>query len=410
MPAIAAPVPIAIIVSLASLASASLTPLASITITNTFLPPSTTTSQPPSTTHFASLLPRGGGDGIMITDGLLDHWRPPFDVGGLTTHTVYYTPGRPQHRTNLSPNCPGYEYCLFNESGVPQTGRYRGDSSDYPNLAIRTSTRMLHRPKDSWVRTENVVVHTGAGLPGVVTRLMTHHTIPVRKEWASDEMGGVTWKNVYDGSMKYAVEEWMERYRPTDLQSQVEMWRTAKGRTAREEPTTVTAMSDAVEMWKERGRQLTWHTWDGKTTLVRVVRRVVETRTTTERRVSGGLGLTAGGVVGEEDVTPTLTTSDRRDVGGNWDVGGKPALSMRSVLGRQKRPTMTTTKKMELDGSGEPEAKPALTVRGIVYENEMEPVVTTTADKPEEKEAVETSARWLQVASLSITGFWEWAR
>lgn len=269
---------------------------------------------------------------------------------------------------------------------------------------------MLHRPKDSWVRTENVVVHTGTGLPGVVTRLETHHTIPVRKEWALDEMGSVTWKNVYDGSMKYAVEEWQERYRPTDLQSKVEMWRTAKGRTVREEkPTTVTAMTDAVEMWQQRGRQLTWHTWDGKTTLVRVVRRVVETRTTTERRVSGEPRLTAGIAV-EEDVSQTLTTSDRKDDGGNWNVGGKPALSMRSVLGGQKRPTMTMTKKMDLDGSRDPEAKPVITVRGIVYENEMEPVVTTTAEKPDEKDAVETSARWLQVASLSITGFWEWAR
>ncbi|KAL9630374.1 MAG: hypothetical protein Q9204_004750 [Flavoplaca sp. TL-2023a] len=410
MHATAAAVHIAIMVWLASLASASLTPLASMTITNTLLPPSTTTSQPPSTIHLASLLPHGGGDGIMVTDGLLDHWRPPFDVGGLTTHTVYYTTGRPQHRTPLSPNCPGYEYCLYNESGVPQTGRYRGDSSDYPNLAIRTSTRMLHRPKDSWVRTENVVVHTGTGLPGVVTRLMTHHTIPVRKEWAFDERGSVTWKNVYDGSMKYAVEEWMERYRPTGLQSQVEMWRTAKGRTAREDPTTVTAISDAVEMWKERGRQLTWHTWDGKTTLVKVVRRVVETRTTIERRVEDEPRLTAWVVVGEEDGNPTLTTSDKRDAGGNWDVGGKPALSMRSVHGGQKRPTMTTTKKMDLDGKGELEVKPAITVRGIVYENEMEPVVTTTAYKPEEKDAVETSARWSQVASLSIRGYWEWAR
>ncbi|KAL8875375.1 MAG: hypothetical protein Q9198_006259 [Flavoplaca austrocitrina] len=378
MPAIAAPVPVAIMVSPASLASASLTPLASITITNTLVHPSTTTSQPPSTTHFASIFPSGGGDGIMVTDGLLDHWRPPFDVGGLTTHTV----------TPLSPNCPGYESCLYNESGVPQIVRYRGDSSDYP-----TSTRMLHRPKDSWVRTESVVVHTGTGLPGVVTRLMTHHTIPVRKDWALDEMGSVTWRNVYGGSMKYAVEEWTERYRPTDLQSQVEMFRTAKGRTAREEPTTVTAMSDAVELWKERGRQLTWHTWDGKTTLVRVVRRVVETRTTAERRVEGESRLTAGFAVEEEDVSLTSTTSDRRDVGGNWDVGGKPALSMRSVLGGQKRPTMTTTKKMELNGNGDLEAKPVITVRGIVYENEMEPVVTTTVEKLEEKDAVETSAR-----------------
>ncbi|KAL8879763.1 MAG: hypothetical protein Q9198_002689, partial [Flavoplaca austrocitrina] len=210
--------------------------------------------------------------------------------------------------------------------------------------------------------------------------------------------------------MKYAVEEWMERYRPTGLQSQVEMWRTAKGRTGREEPTTVTAMTDAVELWKERGRQLTWHTWDGKTTLVRVVRRVVETRTTAERRLEGEPRLTVGVAVEEVDVSLTLTTSDRRDVGGNWDVGGKPALSMRSVLGGQKRPTMTTTKRMNLDGRGGPEAKPAIRVRGIVYENEMEPVVTTTAERLEEKGAAETSARWLQVASLTISGFWEWAR
>ena len=346
----------------------------------------------------------------MVIDGLVDHWHPPFDVGGITIHAVYSPPGRPEHRTPLSPNCPGYEFCLWNEKGVPQTGRYLGDSSDYPNLAIRTSTRMLHRPKDSWVRTENVVVHTGTGLPGVITRLMTHHTIPVKKEWASDEMGSVTWKNVYDGSMKYAVEEWMERYRPTGLQSQVEMWRTAKGRTTREEPTTVTAMSDAVVLWKERGRQLTWHSWDGKTTLVRVVRRVVETRTTTERSVEGEPRLTAGVVVEEEEVSPTLTTSDRRDAGGNSDVGGKPALSMRNVLGEQKRPTMTMTEKMKLDGSGGPKAKPAITVRGIVYENGIEPVVTTTAEMPEGKDAVETSARWLQVASLTISEFWEWAR
>ncbi|KAL8883964.1 MAG: hypothetical protein Q9215_007888 [Flavoplaca cf. flavocitrina] len=382
-------------VSLASLASASLTPIASITITNTLLPPSTTTSQLPSTTHFVFILPGGGGDGIMVTDGLLDHWRPPFDVGGLTTHTV----------TPLSPKCQGYESCLYNESGVPQIVRYRGDSGDYS-----TSTRMLNRPKDSWVRTETVVVHTGTGVAGVVTKLQTHHTIPVRKEWALDEMGSVTWRNVYGGSMKYAVEEWMERYRPTGLQSQVEMWRTAKGRTGREEPTTVTAMTDAVELWKERRRQLTWHTWDGKTTLVRVVRRVVETRTTTERRAESEPRVTVGVAVEEEDGSTTLTTSDRRDVGGNWDVGGKPALSMRNVLGGQKRPTMTTTKKMNLDGRGGPEAKPAITVRGIVYEDEMEPVVTTTAEKLVEKDATETSARWLQVASLTISGFWEWAR